>query len=195
MLFDLRSRPASASTRPRSVPDFGAYLDDNFSSVQDMVRQRPKPASKVAAPVEEDTAVLARRANPTGSAFGSRYDFRHSYNATVKQQPKATDPKSSSMSPSASAPSALLAPPLSSSSSSSSSTSSSSADGSYFALPAHKPQLLASELSSTTPPISPSISGAGPPEVFSTENFWTHEGKPSIQSPSYLELLNNYCFV
>ncbi|KAF8250949.1 hypothetical protein K440DRAFT_659177 [Wilcoxina mikolae CBS 423.85] len=53
---------------------------------------------------------------------------------------------------------------------------------------------VSAETSSTVPLHSPSISDYGPPEIFSTDKFWTHEDKPSIESPSYRELLDNYCF-
>jgi len=167
----LSTLPRSTAARPRSMPEFD--LDDDFFNRELGARgsDRPKPKTK-SVPVEEDSVLPARRTNPASNAFGNRYDFRNSFHATIKHQPKVpvvdvTD----------------ASPPL---------------EPSYFNLPppaASKPRTFAAELSSTTPPGSPSISGAGPPEIFSTDNFWTHEGKPSIESPSYRELLDNYCFV
>jgi hypothetical protein len=66
-------------------------------------------------------------------------------------------------------------------------------DGAYFSLNPRS-STISAELSMTTPLDSPSLTGAGPPEIFETGSFWTIEDKPSIESPSYRELLDNYCF-
>ncbi|KAF8251374.1 hypothetical protein K440DRAFT_539473 [Wilcoxina mikolae CBS 423.85] len=162
--------PRSTAARPRSMPEFD--LDDEFySELGAPGSSRPKPKAK-SVQVEEDAVLPARRANPAGNAFGNRYDFRNSFQATVRQQPKVPVVDVTDASPPA-------------------------MEASYFNMTsqaASKPRTLAADLSSTTPPHSPSISGAGPPEIFSTDNFWTHEDKPSIESPSYRELLDNYCF-
>jgi hypothetical protein len=173
-----RSRPHSASqSRPRSMPNLDQFdiLNDELFSMKQDRKQRSKP--KIVA-VDEETELPSRRSNPTGNAFGSRYDFRTSLNAAIKAS--GTQQSRPERIPVLDLP--IVAPPMESSS--------------YFNLPLQnlKTGTLAAELASNTPLDTPSISGAGHPEVFSTENFWTNEDKPSIESPSYRELLDNYCF-
>jgi hypothetical protein len=76
------------------------------------------------------------------------------------------------------------------------------AENSYFNKPAEatvvapeepEAKIVTLQLPTTTPLDSPSITGAGPPEVFRPESVFGD--KPSIESPSYRELLDNYCFV
>ncbi|KAA8892576.1 putative phosphatase regulatory subunit-domain-containing protein [Sphaerosporella brunnea] len=175
-----RSRPHSSqqqAARPRSMPnmdEFNTMFDEEFFKTQKMDR-KSRPKQKVVVPVDEETELPSRRANPTGNAFGSRYDFRTSLNAAIKasgpQQPRPT--------PVLDLP---VAPAME--------------HNTYFSMSVQnlKTSTFAAELASATPLDIPPISSAGPPELFSTENFWTHEDKPSIESPSYRELLDNYCF-
>ncbi|CCX32959.1 Similar to Protein phosphatase 1 regulatory subunit 3C; acc. no. Q0VCR4 [Pyronema omphalodes CBS 100304] len=168
-----RSRPGMPSARPRSMPTMEQYEmmgNDFFNHMKGSDR-----SAKVKPPVgDEETALPTRRANPSGNAFGARYDFRASFNATVSSRGANQKVPTFDVS------------------------DSSSPTESYFNLPPPALMHIAPELSSTTPPISPSISGAGPPEVFGTDNFWSYEESnnkhPSIESPSYRELLDNYCF-
>jgi hypothetical protein len=177
-----RSRPhpvSQQSSRPRSMPN----MEDDFEMMggeffmQHKMERKLRSKPKVVVPVDEETELPSRRANPTGNAFGSRYDFRASLNQAIKMsgpQPRPTPV--SDLTPAAPA----------------------MEHSTYFnntPLQNLKSNSFASELATTTPLDSPSFGGAGPPEIFSTENFWTHEDKPSIESPSYRELLDNYCFV
>ncbi|KAI5843241.1 putative phosphatase regulatory subunit-domain-containing protein [Tricharina praecox] len=172
------SKPSTPSSRPRTIPhmdDFELLDDAFFAKVNKLDRPRSKKSKPVT--VDQETELPSRRANPTGNAFGNRYDFRASLNQTIK------------MTSSASAPGLVRTDKVSFAEAD---TTPPRMDNSYFNLPM---QRLSSELPSTTTPLdSPSISGAGPPEIFNTDNFWTHEDKPSIESPSYRELLDNYCF-
>lgn len=166
-----RSRPVSAGSRPRSMPnldDFDILDDGFFERARELSLrssdQSPRPKSKKST-VTEDCALPTRRANPSGNAFGNRYDFSTSLNAAIKaagvtpQKPTETEQKVSTKA--------------------------------YFDL-VPKASHISME-SSTTPMESPSISGAGHPEVIKPDVFF-NAGKPSIESPSYRELLDNYCF-
>lgn len=168
------SKPCAATlaSRPRSMPS----MDDD----DEIYRPTDRKLKKAKPPVVDDEVELpSRRANPTGNAFGNRYDFRTSLSAAIKAQAQSSPPQSQ---PIPVLDLVVITPPM---------------EPSYFNLPAYslKTGTLAAELATTTPLDSPSISGAGPPEIFSgTENFWMNEDKPSIESPSYRELIDNYCF-
>ncbi|KAI5781206.1 putative phosphatase regulatory subunit-domain-containing protein [Geopyxis carbonaria] len=167
-----RSRPVSAGSRPRSMPnldDFGILDDAFFERARELSPRStdpsPRSKSRKSAVIDDDTALPTRRANPSGNAFGNRYDFGASLNAAIKaagtvtQKPaevQHNEPKKE-----------------------------------YFDL-VPKVNYLSVQ-SSTTPMESPSISGAGHPEVIKPDVFF-NTGKPSIESPSYRELLDNYCF-
>lgn len=168
-----RSKPTPLSTRPRSLPtmeDYDELMDKAFfgNSKRMGASERPKPkASSRNLAVEEDATILARRANPTSNAFGNRYSLTAAIKAADTRAPQpAQQPR----------------------------TELKATETSYFN--------LSSEAMS--PMESPSIGGSGPPEIFATGEFWTvedsskpwtSEDKPSIESPSYRELLDNYCFV
>ena len=177
------SKPSTHSSLPRTIPrmdDFEPLDDGFFAKVNTLDRPRSKKPKAVA--VDQETELPSRRANPSGNAFGNRYDFRTSLNQAIKMGSSASAPGlvRTDKVPVADA---LDATPR--------------IENSCFNLPIQnlKTGLLSAEPPSTTPMDSPSISGAGPPEIFNTDNFWTHEDKPSIESPSYRELLDNYCFV
>lgn len=175
-----RSRPSTPASRPLSMPNMDEFdvLDDAFFARMKELgmggNDRPKLKSKSSVPDEEDTALPARRTNPSGNAFGNRYDFRTSLTAAIKgssapSHVKNLPPKT---------PNVSGVKPV---------------DLSCFSLPMHNRKSPVKKLS-TASNDSPSIGGATP-EIFNPETFWiTEDDKPSIESPSYRELLDNYCF-
>lgn len=178
------SSSSSSSSRPRTIiphmDDFELMDDAYFAKGNKLDRPRSKK-SKAVVTVDQETELPSRRANPTGNAFGNRYDFRTSLNQTIKMTASASAPGLVRTDKVSFVDADAITPRT---------------DNSYFALPVQnlKSSMTATELPSTTPLDSPSNSGAGPPEIFNTDNFWTHEDKPSIESPSYRELIDNYCF-
>jgi hypothetical protein len=174
-----RSRPmGSSSARPRSMPNMDEFdlLDEGFlASMKELtVGSVDRSISKPKAIVPEgDTVLPARRANPSGNAFGNRYDFRTSLNAAIKAA-STTMPQQHGRpeKPSATEVSEVKQQLVE--------------NPSYNAT--KDPRLTNFSVG------NPSLSGAGPPDIFNPDNFWTTD-KPSIESPSYRELLDNYCFV
>lgn len=178
------SKPSAqaAAARPRSMTNFENFENFDpsfFARAQELAPGIPRKASK-AKPVEEDTALPARRANPPGNAFGNRYDFGASLTAAIKAA-------SACMGPEMGRPAPKPEPKAPAS------------ESSYFDLAANLMKTDKERKTKTdtvptyTPQDSPSKTGAGPPEVYKPDNVF---GKnPSIESPSYRELLDNYCFV
>jgi len=107
---------------------------------------------------EEDTALPARRANPSSNAFSGRYDFSASLSAAKKAINAGQQTKSRS-SPSLNAENRH-------------------STGSYFDFAPRGPK--AQQASSS------------PKNDAKLDELKLH--KPSIESPSYQELINNYCF-
>jgi len=174
-----RSKPSSisphSSSRPRSMPemkDFN-FMDQAFLSSIGDIGIRTKPAKPIIPKREDDdddeeeAALPARRTNPPGNAFSTRYDLSAAIKAATSVQKEHGHRRSASEG---------------------------SSTGSYFDFtPTESKPRYTGALESTTPMDSPSISGAGHPDVLRPNMFFSAD-KPSIESPSYRELLDNYCF-
>ncbi|CAZ81807.1 unnamed protein product [Tuber melanosporum] len=187
-------RSSKPSSRPRILPN---NFDDELESFEDAGifeklknAELPEPKSSN---LTDTTESLARRANPSGNAFGNRYDFNASFAAIQaaeaspgKKMRRKTinfDDVDSPYFKSASPPNPAPEEPKAQ------------------VVPALKPSLPTSSLprssrsvvKDTTSLDSPPASGSGsptrgyPPAPFAG-------GKPSIESSSYRELLDNYCF-
>lgn len=173
-----RSRPA-ASTLPRKLPSL-----DAFDDLESLTIQVDKPVPRQSVLISEG-AEPVRRANTSGNAFSNRYDFTASLSAAIagntssprmgvleKNEPVVSKPEENPYFKFTSGESVPKKPEL------------------PPALPvASTPAAQTPKVTSTTPPQSPSRTGAGPPEVIVAGE------KPSIGSLSYRELLETYCFV
>ncbi|PWW77468.1 Carbohydrate-Binding Module Family 21 protein [Tuber magnatum] len=187
------SKPSSS--RPRTLPN---NFDDDLESYEDAGifeklknAELPEPKSLN---LTGTTESLARRANPSGNAFGNRYDFGASLNAAIqaaeavpgKKMRRRTinfddvdSPYFKSASPPVPAPEepkVQVVPALKPSSPTSS-----------------LPRPSRSAVKDTAPLDSPPASGAGSPTRGYKPAPFTG-GKPSIESSSYRELIDNYCF-
>lgn len=172
-----RSKQVSTNTRPRSMPNMDDFdfLSDAYLKQAQQVRNKDDPRSprSVKKPeVNNGTKLPARRANPSGNAFGNRYDFGASLDAAIKAatafmgpQYKGKLEKDASKNPeNPSAPA-------------------------YFDVP-----VAATDSPVVSPALKASEIAVGPVgELKAAEGFFNNE-KPSIESPSYRELLDNYCF-
>lgn len=194
-----RSKPSTAP-RPRSMPNFDELegYDTLFGKeAEDTTLPKTKSLE-----ITDTTESLARRANPSGNAFGNRYDFGASLAAAVKAANTVVGPKRSG---------------LGIKTDKADKTDKNAQDSPYFKFGSavlevteprvpevrvtKAPVVAARVLRNTSPdkkdtstPIeSPSGAGAGSPEVFQPSAFLGE--KPSIESSSYRELLDNYCFV
>jgi len=188
-----RSRPSvSAAPRPKSVPMF----DDNFDAL-DFQEPPAKFSSKVkVAPPTSDIdeqEAPARRANPSGNAFGNRYDFEASLAAAITTAAKVLGPERSGLNsktePKA-APSKKVNPYFRMANSAGPGLTKSALPRSHSS-PALSPAPRKADLKPPALQIispSPDITGGVPGVVKSAD-------KPSIESQSYRELLDNYCFV
>ncbi|KAF3938338.1 hypothetical protein ABW19_dt0210294 [Dactylella cylindrospora] len=182
--------------RPRSMPIFDDSFDaydiktqpeyKMFSKAIDRQREmRPtKPQKKTSA---VDPEALARRANPSGNAFGNRYDFEASLAAAMTTATKILGPERSGLKLK------------------SNSREEKPAANPYF-------QTLTTSAGLPRSHSSPSLSAFTPssdkqiPRVHldtSADSFKTSldalrtlntQGKPSIESTSYKEILENFCF-
>ncbi|KAL7268750.1 hypothetical protein RUND412_008612 [Rhizina undulata] len=191
-----RSRPSPTAIRPRSMPNFddlGSYnpmfFDNNRavdSGDDEPVVLRPK--SKISTTSEDDLS--ARRANPSGNAFGNRYDFSASLTAAIKASNHVVGSKRNVLEKKTgvSSEKKLEDSPQFKFGGGASETSvkRSSVDAS------RNLSVVIPDKPSLTPLESPSNTGAGPPEIFRPDVFVAD--KPSIESTSYRELLDNYCF-
>lgn len=149
-----RSRPSHPVGRPRSMSNNTDLSTDDgfFRKNQELGKQKNVIAD------EEDTALPARRANPSSNAFSGRYDFSASLSAAKK---------------------AINAGQQKNRSSPSSNTENRHSTGSYFDF---APRGVKAQQASSSPKNDGKL-----------DELKLH--KPSIESPSYQELINNYCFV
>jgi hypothetical protein len=190
----------SAAPRPRSMPIF----DDSFDAYdlktqpeykmfnKALDRQRDMRPSK---PVKKtsvlDAEALARRANPSGNAFGNRYDFEASLAAAMATATKVLGPERSGLKLKTNVVETKPVP------------------NPYFhnltvasGLPrSHSsPSLTATYVAANEKPI-PRVeldnalitAGSFKPSLDALKNLGT-ERKPSVESASYKEILENFCF-
>jgi hypothetical protein len=193
-----RSKPSTAP-RPRSMPNFDE-LDGYDSALLMKEMEDPAPPKTKTLDITDTTESLARRANPSGNAFGNRYDFEASLTAAIKAANTVVGPKRSGLGikiektvidkNSQESPYFKFGSPV--------------VDLQQVTEPrapevrVAKPPIAASRVlrntspdkkDTPTPVDSSSIIGA---EVFQSSAF--NGEKPSIESSSYRELLDNYCF-
>ena len=172
-----RPSQAASSGRPRSMASFDDF-SDGFGQGYDF-KPFPPPASKSALRfkgTETEHAILpdapGRKTNTSGQAFGNRYDFGASLSAAIQ---------AAGVPPSSAPPKQLQFAHRSGSQSSSQPTvSSSPADVSASTDKKGSPKGSALKISTTNDSTKPAA--------------LTSE-KPSLQSSSYHELLDKYCFV
>ncbi|KAH8153137.1 uncharacterized protein LAJ45_02724 [Morchella importuna] len=193
-----RSKPSNAP-RPKSMPNFDeleGYDGAFFSKDSDDI-PIPLLPKKSLESITDTTESLARRANPSGNAFGNRYDFGASLNAAIKAANLVVGPKRSGLGIKTDK------------------SDKNSQESPYFkfgsaVLEVTEPRVSEVRIAKTpvvaaralrnaspdkntsTPIESPTTVGAGAPEVFQPSAFVGE--KPSIESSSYRELLDNYCF-
>lgn len=196
-----RSKPSTAQ-RPRSMPNFDELEGYDGTLFGKELEDAPLPKAK-SLDITDTTESLARRANPSGNAFGNRYDFGASLNAAIKAANAVVGPKRSGLGikieKTVSEKNCQESPYFK--------FGSPVVDLQQVTEPREPevhmvktPVVAARALRGSSPdkdtstPIdSPSSTGAGPPEVFQPSAFLGE--KPSIESSSYRELLDNYCFV
>lgn len=186
------SKPSSS--RPRTLPNnFDDDLDEDagiFEKLKNAELPEPKSLN-----LTDTTESLARRANPSGNAFGNRYDFGASLSAAIQAAEAVSGKKirrrtinfddvdspyfksASPPSPAPEEPKVQVVPALKPSSPTSS-------------LPRSSRSVVKDNASLGSPPAS----GAGSPTRDYKPAPFTG-GKPSIESSSYRELIDNYCFV
>lgn len=188
-----RSKPSA--TRSRSVPNFDEMDGYDAAGIFEKLKNVELPEPK-SLNITDTTESLARRGNPSGNAFGNRYDFGASLNAAIQaSEVKKIGGRRKTI-------------------------SFGETDNSYFkygssgspvpapaeekrvqVLPAAKsasptspPRSARSVVKDNpSPPDSPLFSGSGSPKSYKPAPFLGD--KPSIESSSYRELLDNYCFV
>ncbi|KAF3198453.1 hypothetical protein TWF192_001106 [Orbilia oligospora] len=203
-----RSRGVTSSApRPRSMPIF----DDSFDAydlktqpeykmfshaVDRQMDMRPaKPVKKTSA---VDPEALARRANPSGNAFGNRYDFGASLAAAMatattvlgpersglklktnlKEEKPAPNPYFHSLTANSGLPRSHSSPALSAT----------------FTTASDK-QIPRVTLDTTTPADTPVPTPTFKPTSLDALKSLGSDRKPSVESASYKEILENFCFV
>lgn len=193
-----RSKP-STSPRPKSVPSFDELDGYNDAFFVKEPEDAPLPKAK-SIDITDTTESLARRANPSGNAFGNRYDFGVSLTAAIKAANAVVGPKRNGLGIKIEKTAAA---------------DKNTQESPYFKfgspvvdlqqiteprvseVRAVKTPIVAARASldkDISAPIErPSNTGGSPPEVFQPSAFLGE--KPSIESSSYRELLDNYCFV
>lgn len=177
-----RSRPA-ASTLARKVPSLDKF--DAFDDLESLTIQVDKPVPRQSVLISEGTEPV-RRANPSGNAFSNRYDFTASLSAAIagntssprmgvleKDDPVVSKPEENPYFKFTSGESVPKSNEL------------------PLASPVSALATQAPKAALTTPPQSPSSTGARPLEVIEKSSIGE---KPSIGSLSYRELLETYCF-
>lgn len=195
-----RSKP-STSVRAKSVPNFDELegYNDAFFVKEPEDASLPKTKS---IDVTDTTESLARRANPSGNAFGNRYDFGASLTAAIKAANAVVGPKRNGLGIKIEK-----------------TTDKNTQESPYFKFGSPvvdlqqvteprvpevrvvKPPVVAAARASlvsldkdiSAPIERPSNTGGSPPEIFQPSAFLGE--KPSIESSSYRELLDHYCFV
>ncbi|KAF3255091.1 hypothetical protein EYR41_006175 [Orbilia oligospora] len=202
-----RSRGVTSSApRPRSMPIF----DDSFDAydlktqpeykmfshaVDRQMDMRPaKPVKKTSA---VDPEALARRANPSGNAFGNRYDFGASLAAAMatattvlgpersglklktnlKEEKPAPNPYFHSLTANSGLPRSHSSPALSAT----------------FTTASDK-QIPRVTLDTTTPAATPVPTPTFKPTSLDALKSLGSDRKPSVESASYKEILENFCF-
>ena len=172
-----RSKQVTTSNnRPRSMPNMDEFdfLSDAYLKQAQQARDSNDPRSPRSKKSETDpaTTLPARRANPSGNAFGNRYDFGASLNAAIKAATVYMGPQQKGRMEKEVTPTENRSAPA------------------YFDVP-----VAASPAPVAPPPSRAKAVSHGPVgELKASEGFFNNE-KPSIESPSYRELLDNYCFV
>ncbi|KAJ6263272.1 hypothetical protein Dda_1833 [Drechslerella dactyloides] len=187
----------SSAPRPRSMPIFDDSFDaydlrtqpeyKMFNKAMDAQRDMVIKAAKKSSVV--DPEALARRANPSGNAFGNRYDFEASLAAAMATATKVLGPERSGLKLKTG-----------------SSKDEKQAPNPYFhslavgnGLPrSHSsPSLTATFIAASDKSI-PKVDLDKPTDSFrpSLDALKTlaTEKKPSIESASYKEILENFCF-
>ncbi len=199
-----RSRPSGSAPRPRSMPVFDDSFDafdvrnDSKYKLYGSVSENsslPSTKSKVKlAPASDvdDHEAPARRANPSGNAFGNRYDFEASLAAAITTAAKVLGPERSGLKVKQASPKMTQQKqpvnPYFRLASAGGDLSKKSLPRSHSSPALHsprtqEPKIPRLEIKTATP--EPKIG----PLATKTEE------KPSIESSSYRELLDNYCFV
>ncbi|KAF3915390.1 hypothetical protein AA313_de0207671 [Arthrobotrys entomopaga] len=188
-----------SAPRPRSMPIFDDSFDaydlktqpeyKMFSSAIDRQQaMRPsKPAKKTSV---LDAETLARRANPSGNAFGNRYDFEASLAAAMTTATKILGPERSGLKLKTNMNEEKPVPNpyfhnLTAASGLPRSHSSPSLTATYIAAnekPVPKVELDSSASTNTFKPSLDVLKNLGA------------EKKPSVESASYKEILENFCF-
>ncbi|KAK6358405.1 hypothetical protein TWF730_007740 [Orbilia blumenaviensis] len=204
-----RSRGSTnpSAPRPRSMPIFDDAFDaydlktqpeyKMFSHAVDrQMDMRPtKPVKKTSA---VDPEALARRANPSGNAFGNRYDFGASLAAAmatantvlgpertglkvktnVKEEKPVPNPYFHSLNANNGLPRSHSSPALSAT----------------FTTPNDK-QVPRVTLDNSTPAATPVPTPTFKPSSLDALKSLGSDRKPSVESASYKEILENFCFV
>jgi hypothetical protein len=164
-----RSRPV-VTTQQRPIPTVDTYnYEDDLKALTIQV-DKPVPKSSV---MISEGAEPVRRANPSGNAFSNRYDFTASLTAAISAA-TTTSPKPEdgyfAYASAESAPTKTSPEPAA-------------------PLPAAKKLHFApAAVAPSSPPQNPSKVSTGPPDIVVAGE------KPSIESLSYRELLETYCF-
>ncbi|KAF3906411.1 hypothetical protein ABW20_dc0105121 [Dactylellina cionopaga] len=195
-----RSKGVTVSApRPRSMPIFDDSFDaydlktqpeyKMFTEAVDRQREmRPSKPAKKGSVV--DPEALARRSNPSGNAFGNRYDFEASLAAAMTTATKVLGPersglklKTTNLKDEKPAPNPYFH----------SLTAASGLPRSHSS-----PALTATYTAATEKPI-PRVTLDNPtdtsfkPSLDALKSLGT-ERKPSVESASYKEILENFCF-
>jgi len=172
-----RTRPSPTLSRQSpSMQNIDSF--DNFDDLSSITTQVDKPVPRSSVTIGE-VSELVRRANPSGNVFSTRYDFTASLSAAISAANTIMGPRSGL-------------------SDKSSSVNSQSEDSSYFKFTGSpKTETLASPVPQQVIPVAepkevatvqvPTKLNAGQSEAPAGE-------KPPIESLSYRELLETYCF-
>lgn len=179
-----RSRPSvSTSPRPMSMPNL-----DLLDSFDDVTIEQIVPLERTT--IQVQLPVSKPAPGTSGNVFSNRYDFSASLSAAITAANTIMGPAKSGLTNMLDAKEVSME------------------DSPYFNFGAHEPRTMklvdgvsetavpalnvTAEGCSTTPLDSPSKTGAGPAEVIKVA---TSAEKPPIESLSYRELLETYCFV
>ncbi|KAF8466660.1 putative phosphatase regulatory subunit-domain-containing protein [Kalaharituber pfeilii] len=165
-MFLPRSRPSASLPRNISLPSLDKF--DALDDLESITTKVDKPVPKQAILISEGSEPV-RRANPSGNAFSNRYDFSASLSAAIAANStgaKAEEGSYFKFTSGETAPKASLElpPPL----------------------PTIKIPIITKTDAPSTPENTPRT-GSGSPDIVTAE-------KPSIESLSYRELLETYCF-
>ncbi|EPS38221.1 hypothetical protein H072_7922 [Dactylellina haptotyla CBS 200.50] len=198
-----RSKGTSASggPRPRSMPIFDDSFDaydlktqpeyKMFATAMDR-QQNMRPTKSVKKTSVLDAEALARRANPSGNAFGNRYDFEASLAAAMTTATKILGPERSGLKIKTNTVEQKPVPnpyfhSLTVASGLPRSHSSPSLSATYTA--ANEKPIPKVELDSSAAPPAETFK----PSLEVLKNLGA-ERKPSVESASYKEILENFCF-